>query len=135
MEFAMTTPQFRPELLDELLAGAKTQDEVFGPNGLLPQLTAALLQRALGAELNVHLAAERAAPSTPGAPRNRRNGTSAKTVQREQGPLPLAIPRDRQGTFEPVLAPKHSTRLSPLDDKILALYAHAGTRVAASATR
>jgi transposase-like protein len=109
--------------LDELLAGAKTQGEVFGPGGLLPQLTAALLQRALGAELDVHLAAERAAPPTPGAPRNRRNGTSAKTVQSEQGPLPLAIPRDRHATFEPVLVPKHATRLSPLDDKILALYA------------
>jgi putative transposase len=123
MEPTMTTPPFRPELLDELLAGAKTQGEVFGPEGLLPKLTAALLQRALSAELGAHLAAERAAPAAPGAPRNRRNGTSAKTLQSEQGPLPLAIPRDRQGTFEPVLVPKHTTRLSPLDDKILALYA------------
>src|SRR5215207_787549 len=103
MEPAMTTPRFRPELLDELLAGAKTQGEVFGPEGLLPQLTAALLQRALGAELDVHLAAARAARAAPGAPRNRRNGTSPKTVQSEQGPLPLAVPRDRQSTFEPVL--------------------------------
>lgn len=119
----MTNTRFRPELLDELLGGAKTQGEVFGPGGLLPQLTAALLQRALGAELDVHLADERAAPLPPGAARNRRNGTSAKTLQTEQGPLPLAIPRDRESTFEPRIVPKHETRLPALDDKIIALYA------------
>lgn len=117
------TTKFRPELLDELLAGAKTQGEVFGPDGLLPQLTTALLQRALGAELNVHLATEREEPPVAGAPRNRRNGTSKKTLQSEQGPLPLSIPRDRQSTFEPLFVPKHATRLPALDDKILALYA------------
>lgn len=95
-------------LLDELLAGAKTQQQLFGPEGLLPQLTAALLQRALGAE---------------GVVRNRRNGTSAKTLKTEHRPLPLEIPRDRESTFEPLLVPKHSTRLPALDDKILALYA------------
>jgi len=119
----MTTTRFRPELLDELMAGASTQREFFGPEGLLPQLTAALLQRALGAELDMHLAAEGATPPAPGKARNRRNGTSAKTLQTEQGPLPLAIPRDRQSTFAPMLVPKHTTRLAGLEDKIIALYA------------
>ena len=119
----MTKSHFRPELLDELLGGAKTQHAMFGPHGLLPQLSAALLQRALGAELEVHLEAERATPPTPGTRRNRRNGSSAKTLQTEQGPLPLEIPRDRQSTFEPLLVPKHATRLAGLDEKVLALYA------------
>jgi putative transposase len=119
----MTTKRFRPELLDELMAGATTQREFFGPEGLLPQLTAALLQRALGAELEVHLAEEGTQTPAPGGARNRRNGTSAKTLQTEQGPLPLAIPRDRHSTFEPLLVPKHTTRLPGLDDKIIALYA------------
>jgi len=119
----MTTTRFRAELLDELLGGATTQREFFGPEGVLPQLTAALLQRALGAELDVHLDQERAATPAPGTARNRRNGTSAKTVQTEQGSLPLAIPRDRHSTFDPLLVPKHTTRFTGLDDKIIALYA------------
>jgi putative transposase len=116
------TKRYRAELLDELLNGATTQQEVFGPEGVLPSLTAALLERALGTELGVHLAQERA--ETPaGTARNRRNGTSAKTLQTEHGRLPLEVPRDRHSTFEPVLVPKHATRLPSLDDKILALYA------------
>src|SRR5262249_32820566 len=55
-------------------------------------------------------------------PGNRRNGKSGKTLQTEQGPVPIAVPRDRHGTFEPQLVPKHQTRIPGLDDKILALY-------------
>lgn len=114
--------EFREELLDELLSGAKTQEQMFGAEGLLPQLTAALLQRALKAELSVHL--KQQAQQTTAVPLpNRRNGSSAKTLQTEQGPVPLQIPRDRNGTFEPLIVPKHITRLPSLNEKILALYA------------
>jgi putative transposase len=82
----------------------------------------ALIERALGAEMSHHLGY---APGTakPDETANHRNGSSAKTVLTEEGPLPLAIPRDRLGTFEPQLIPKHERRFTGFDDKIIALYA------------
>ncbi|MGF1458836.1 MAG: IS256 family transposase [Leptolyngbyaceae cyanobacterium] len=114
------------ELLDEMLSDGQSPEEILGESGLLKQLTKRLVERALAGELNHHL------NDTDGTDsRNSRNGHSSKTVQSEQGELELAIPRDspkerlrqRQGTFEPVLVPKHQRRLSGLDEKILALYA------------
>ena len=69
----------------------------------------ALLERALGAELGHHLAQKADGPARD-APANHRHGTSAKTVLTDDGALPLAIPRDRQGTFAPVRTPKHARR-------------------------
>jgi transposase-like protein len=117
-----TMTSFRPELLDELLGGAKTQEQFFGPDGLLKRLTGALLERALKAELDVHLRDEKDTPP-PDAKPNRRNGSSLKTLQTEQGPLPLEVPRDRNSSFQPVVVPKHATRVPSLNDRILALYA------------
>ena len=82
----------------------------------------ALIERALGAELTHHLG------YPPGTPRpepatNHRNGTTAKTVLTDDGAVDLAVPRDRAGTFEPLLIPKHERRFTGFDDKILALYA------------
>jgi putative transposase len=114
------TKAFRAELIDELLAGAKTKEAIFGPTGVLRQLTGALVERALRAELSAHLEEEREAAEVLG---NRRNGSSNKTLQTEQGPVPFEVPRDRAGTFEPQLVPKHATRVPGLDDKILSLYA------------
>lgn len=114
----MTT--IRPELLDELLQGATTQEAIFGREGILKRLTGAIVERALAAELEVHLREEEATEARPG---NRRNGRSSKTLQTEQGPVPIAVPRDRHGSFEPQLVKKHQTRIPGLDDKILALYA------------
>ncbi len=111
---------FRAELIDELLGSAKTPDALFGPDGLIKQLTGALVERALRAELGVHLEQEREAAEVVG---NRRNGSSHKTLHTEQGPVPLEVPRDRAGTFEPQIVPKHVTRVPGLDQKILALYA------------
>lgn len=111
---------FRPELIDELMAGARTKAAIFGPDGVIKQLTGAIVERALRAELSAHLQQEREAAEVRG---NRRNGSSSKTLQTEQGPVPLEVPRDRAGTFEPQIVPKHATRVPGLDDKILALYA------------
>lgn len=110
----------RPEVLDELLKGVTTQEEMFGPDGLLKRLTEKLVERVLKAELDVHLAEEREAPTATG---NRSHGTSAKARLTEQGPVPIGVPRDRTGTFAPQLLPKHARRLTGLYDKILALYA------------
>lgn len=112
--------EIRPELLDELLQGVKTQEEMFGRDGLLKRLSGRLVERALKAELIYHLDDEREGSEGRA---NRSNGTSPKTLLTEQGPVPLDVPRDRDGTFEPVLLPKHARRISGLDDKILALYA------------
>lgn len=117
----MNVKEIRPELLDELLNGVSTKEDMFGPNGLLKQLTGRLVERALKAELEEHLEDERSAAEQSAA--NRSNGTTPKTLLTEQGPVPIEVPRDRNGTFTPVLVPKRSRRIEGLDDKILALYA------------
>jgi transposase-like protein len=82
----------------------------------------AVIERALGAELTHHLGYPPGG-TKPEATTNHRNGTSDKTVLTDDGPLPLEIPRDRDGSFEPRLIGKHERRFTGFDDKILALYA------------
>jgi len=86
------------------------------------QLTKRVVERALRAELTAHLGYAPHAPEGRGSG-NARNGSSAKTVQTAHGDLPLQVPRDRQGSFEPVLIPKRQRRLEGFDEKVLALYA------------
>ncbi len=114
---------FPPELLDQLLAGCERPEDILGPEGLFGQLKKALAERALGAELGHHLAQEQQAPVLAGRRRNHRNGTTPKTVLTDTGAMPLAVPRDRAGTFEPQLIPKHQRRLEGFDAKVLSLYA------------
>lgn len=111
--------------LDELLAG-KTAEEIAGPNGVLKQLTKALIERAMGAELTHHLGYEKHAPEGRGSGNNR-NGASRKKVQGDFGAVEIAVPRDRNGTFEPKLIPKHERRFSGFDSKILSMYARGMT--------
>ena len=82
----------------------------------------AIIERALGAELTHHLGYAAGEPK-PDDTTNHRNGVSGKTVLTDDGPLPIEVPRDREGTFAPQLIPKHERRFTGLDDKILALYA------------
>jgi transposase-like protein len=82
----------------------------------------ALIERVLGAELSHHLGYRSAEPKPPETT-NHRNGSSSKTVLTDDGPLPIAVPRDRAGTFEPQLIGKHERRFTGFDDKILTLYA------------
>jgi transposase-like protein len=86
------------------------------------RLKRALVERMLGGELSHHLGYAPGAAKPPDAA-NHRNGTSAKTVLTDDGPVALAVPRDRDGTFAPVIVPKHARRLPGFDDKVLALYA------------
>jgi transposase-like protein len=93
---------------------------------LLKQLTKALVERAMGAELTEHLGYEKHQPGEkPGE--NRRNGTSPKTVRSDQGPITLEVPRDREGTFEPKIVGKHQRELAGFSDKILSMYARGMT--------
>ena len=120
----MTT--LRPELLDELLADYETPEDLLGEEGLFKQLKKALLERALGAELSDHLGYEKGDPAGRGTG-NSRNGHSGKTVLTEDGAVELAVPRDRNGTFEPAIVPKGERRLDGFDDRILSLYARGMT--------
>jgi putative transposase len=110
------------EVIDELLAGARTEQELVGPGGLLADLTRRLVERAMAAELTEHLGYERH-QEPPGGAGNTRNGSMPKTLATEHGPVRITTPRDRKGTFEPRLVRKGQRRFQGFDDKILALYA------------
>lgn len=110
------------ELLDSLLADYKKPEDLIGEHGILKQLTKRLVERALEAEMAEHLGHSRNEPVANPAG-NTRNGKSKKTLKGEFGELPIDIPRDRHGSFEPQIIPKHQTRWTGFDDKILSLYA------------
>ena len=114
------------ELIDRLLADYKKPEDLIGENGLLKQLTKRLVERALEAEMAEHLGHGKNEPvANPKG--NTRNGKSKKTLKGEFGELPIEIPRDRDGSFEPQIVPKHQTRWTGFDDKILSLYARGMT--------
>src|SRR5947207_1224116 len=110
------------QVIDELLAGARTEEEIVGPGGLLADLTRRLVERAMSAELTEHLGYERH-QEPPGGTGNTRNGSMLKTLVTEHGPVRIKTPRDRTGTFEPQLVRKRRRRFEGFDDKIVALYA------------
>ena len=114
------------ELLASLLADYKKPEDLIGENGLLKQLTKLLVEKALDAELTEHLGHERH-EAVANASGNTRNGKSKKTLKGEFGELPIEVPRDRHGSFEPQLIPKHQTRWNGFDDKIISLYARGMT--------
>src|SRR5437588_6450920 len=109
------------ELVDELLAGGKTEEEIVGPGGLLSQLTKRLVERAMEVELTDHLGYEPHQEPLGGAG-NTRNGSTPKTLITEHGPVAIKTPRDREGSFEPKLVRKRQRRFEGLDEKSLALY-------------
>ena len=112
----------RKEVLDELLKECKTPPDLFGEGCLLKQLTTALVERALEAELSTHLGYKKHERKPEGIV-NSRNGYSQKTVQGDFGTAEITIPRDRLGEFEPQMVKKGQNRLSGLDEKIISLYA------------
>lgn len=113
-------------VIDDLLKQYKSPEEILGENGLLKQLTKAVLQRALQGEMTHHLGHEKhgAVSNKSG---NARNGTSKKTMKGDFGTMPIDIPRDREGTFEPVIIAKGQTRFAEFDDKIISLYSRGMT--------
>ena len=113
--------QLPDDVVDELLAGARTEEEIVGPGGLLSQLTKRLVERALEVELTDHLGYERH-QEPPGGAGNTRNGSTPKRLVTEHGPVEIDTPRDREGSFEPRLVRKRQRRFEGFDEKILALY-------------
>lgn len=119
----MVDPKDIPnELLDALLANYEKPKDMFGKNGILEQLTKKVVERALEAEMTYHLGHEKHG-SVTNATGNTRNGTSKKTLKGKKSDLPLAVPRDRDGSFEPQLVEKHQTHWPGFDDQIISLYA------------
>jgi putative transposase len=120
---AKELPSIPKELIDEFVKGPMSAEAIQSASMAFKK---ALIERALGAELGHHLGypagAERPEDAT-----NHRNGKSGKTVLTDDGPLRLDIPRDRDGSFAPILVPKHARRFTGFDDKIIAMYARGMT--------
>jgi putative transposase len=110
-----------PKLIEELLAEYRKPEDIVGENGLLKQLTKALLEKALETELTGHLGYEKHDPAGYKSG-NARNGKTRKTLKGNFGELELETPRDRNGSFEPKIVAKGQTRFTGFDDKILSLY-------------
>lgn len=115
-----------PELLDELMKHVDDSTDLLGPDGLLKRLTGALVERALAGELTEHLGYEKNDASAKRSS-NSRNGTTPKTLKTDRGEVPIRVPRDREGTFEPKLVEKHQTHFDGFDDKIISMYARGMT--------
>jgi putative transposase len=111
-----------PALVDKLLADYKKPEDIIGENGLLKQLTKAVLERALSAEMTEHLGYEPHAPAGRNSG-NSRNGATKKKLKGDFGELELETPRDRNASFEPKIVAKGQTRFTGFDDKILSMYA------------
>jgi putative transposase len=120
-------PLVDEQLADQLLGKAQEQGvELLGPDGLLSQVTKAVLERALAEEMTGHLGYEKHDPAGRGTG-NSRNGTTGKTVLTDVGAVDLAVPRDRDGSFDPKIVRKGQTRLDGFNERIIALYARGMT--------
>ena len=115
-----------PALIDALLKDYKTPADVIGENGLLKQLTKAVLERALDSELTAHLGYERNALAGRNSG-NSRNGKTQKTLQTDDGAMQIAVPRDRNSEFTPQIVQKGQRRFTGFDDKIISMYARGMT--------
>jgi putative transposase len=120
-------PLIDEELADQLLGKAQAEGvELLGPDGLLSQVTKAVLERALAEEMTAHLGYEKHDPAGRGSG-NSRNGTTGKTLLTDAGAVDLAVPRDRAGSFDPKIVRKGQTRLEGFSERIIALYARGMT--------
>jgi putative transposase len=113
--------QISDEVIDELLAGASTEEEIAGPGGLFAELTKRLVERAMEVEITDHLGYEPHC-EPPGGAGNTRNASTPKTLITEHGPVRVETPRDRSGSFEAKIVKKRQRRFQGFDEKILALY-------------
>ena len=110
------------ELIDQLLGEYQGPEQLTGPDGLINQLRRRLIERAAGVELGQHLGYSSGGEPPEGQP-NRRNATTSKTLRTQDGPVAVELPRDREGSFEPRIVPKHGRSFDGFDEQILALYA------------
>ncbi len=120
---AARMPSIPKELIDQFVTGPMSAEAV---QDISMAFKKALIERVLGAELSHHLG-YRSGETKPEGGINHRNGATAKTVLTDNGPVRVDVPRDRDGSFEPLLIPKHERRFTGFDDKIIAMYARGMT--------
>lgn len=118
--------KINPDLINELLKDYKKPEDVIGENGILKQLTKAILERALDSELTEHLGYEKNALEGRNSG-NSRNGKTGKTLKTDHGDMDITVPRDRASEFEPQIVKKGQRRFTGFDDKILSMYARGMT--------
>ncbi len=114
------------EVLDQILKDYEKPEDLLSENGLLQQLTKALVERALNGEMTHHLGYEKH-DSSGNNSGNSRNGTTPKVLKGKRGQVEIEVPRDRNSEFEPQLVKKNQTRFDGLDEKIISLYARGMT--------
>lgn len=119
-------PLASQKLIEQVMAGYQTPADIMGENGLLRQITKAVFEAALKAEMAIHLGHDKHGPVV-NPTGNVRNGESVKTVTCDFGDVDITIPRDRHASFEPKLVAKHQRRFPGIDDRILSLYARGMT--------
>ena len=117
-----TTPEFSDELLDQIIAEDMLGGDWSPVQKKLDGIKAALMERMLRGEMTHHLGYKEGEEAVVESA-NRRNGTSTKTLQTDNGEVTINIPRDRFGDFDPIIVQKHQRRLPDFDDKVIALYA------------
>ena len=116
----------KPELLDELLKEYSSPDDMFGSDGILQQLTKALVERAMQSELSHHLGYEKNSADGKNSG-NSRNGSFPKTIKGKRGQMQIDVPRDRKGDYQPQIIKKGQTRFDGFDDKIISMYSRGMT--------
>jgi len=118
--------KINPDLINELLKDYEKPEDIIGKNGLLKQLTKAILERALDSELTEHLGYEKNALEGRNSG-NSRNGKTCKTLKTDHGDMEIIVPRDRTSGFEPQIVKKGQRRFTGFDDKILSMYSRGMT--------
>ena len=114
------------DMLNELIGNAKTQEDLFGKDGVLKELSKQLMEKMLQTEMTHHLGYEKHATEGHHSG-NSRNGKSKKTVKTGNGEIEIEVPRDRKSDFQPILIGKRQSRLKELDDQVLSLYSRGMT--------
>jgi putative transposase len=114
------------EMIDKMLGGAKTQDDLFGKDGIVKQISKRFMERLLQEEMSAHLGYDKHSAEGHNSG-NSRNGKSSKTIKTGNGDIEVAVPRDRNSEFEPILVGKRQKRLQLLNDQVLSLYSRGMT--------
>jgi transposase-like protein len=123
MEPAYRTGRLTEEMIEQLkvaLPKAKTYEDLMGKNGAIKNLIAKSLEAMLEAELTEHLGYERYSPAGRNSG-NSRNGKTRKTLKNDNGQIEIAVPRDRNGEFDPVIVKKYEKTIGPIEDKIISM--------------
>ena len=118
--------EIKEELLEEILRDYKNPEDLFGKDGILKGLTKRLIEKAMEGELTHHLGYEKHSPAGHNSG-NSRNGKSQKTIKGEFGEIPIEVPRDRRGDYNPQIIKKNQTRFDGFDDKIISMYSRGMT--------